>query len=336
MKESRKWDRNILFLGFWLFIDLYEIDFRGVSILLTQNYSNMKKWGVLFFMMFALVSCTNESSTNESQKTQINGYEIRSKSVFQDVNLPSFEQVTIGNLQNGKLYSETVENFSNGISQGSPITTQTHFYNGDLLISKIDNGFDRVRDFYYDASGRMVGAKMTLNISAINYYRFVYLTDNIIYFEKTLLPYNEAANTVLSRNIIEFDGNDNIIKAGRDANLDGIVENQNLFSYVNNNLASITKADGTVQNFDYSNVIDSFLVLNDKSYGKKNLRIIESEGYVNLGLQDRFQSKNILSQDLLDNTYDVLSSNFYKKKTVVRNNTEPVGQNIITTEFFFD
>lgn len=297
----------------------------------------MKKCGVLFLLIYSLVSCSNDSNSDSNAEAQITGYEVRSKSVFQDVTLPSFEQVTIGNLEHGKLYSETVENFSNGISQGSPITTQTYFYNGDLLVSQIDtHGYDRVRDFYYDASDRMVGAKMTLNGSVVNYYRFVYVTDNIIYFEKIALPYNDPATTILSRNIIEFDGNDNIIKAGRDANLDGIVENQNLFSYVNNNLASITKADGTVQNFDYSNVIDSFMVLNDKSFGKRNLRIVESEDYVAISTLTRFQSLNVLSQDLINYGYAVLSTNYYKKKTVIRASTEPAGQNTTTTEFFFD
>jgi hypothetical protein len=234
------------------------------------------------------------------------------------------------------LFSETVESFIGDVSQGNPITTQTYFYNGDLLVSQIDNlGNERVRDFYYDAANKLVGAKMTMENSSVNY-RIIHVSQNVIYFEKTSLPFNDVAATILTRNIIEFDENDNIIKAGRDVNLDGIAENENQFSYVNNNLVSITKYDGTVQNFEYSNVIDSFLVLNDKSFGKKNLRIIESEAYVALSQQAKFQSKNVLSQDLLDYTYAVLGTNFYKKKTVVRNSIEPAGQNIITTEFFFD
>ena len=249
---------------------------------------------------------------------------------------PTYETVTIGNLQNGKLFSETVESFIGDMSQGNPVTTQTYFYNGDLLVSQIDRSSDRVRDFYYDATQRMIGAKMTIQNLNVNYYRIIHVAENVIYFEKTTLPYNDAAATILSRNIIEFDENDNIIKAGRDTNLDGIAENENQFSYVNNNLVSITKYDGTVQIFEYSNVIDSFLVLNDKSYGKKNLRIIESEEYVALSQQAKFQSKNVLSQDLLDYAYAVLGTNFYKKKTVVRSSIEPAGQNIITTEFFFD
>lgn len=297
----------------------------------------MKKIGVLICMIFFLASCSSDGNSSSSLDSQITGYELRSKSVFEDVGTPTYETVTIGNLQNGKLFSETVESFIGDVSQGNPVTTQTYFYNGDLLASQIDHhGYERVRDFYYDEANRMVGAKMTLDGSSVNNYRIVHVSESIIYFEKTSLPYNDPAATILSRNIIEFDENDNIIRAGRDADLDGIAENQNQFSYINNNLVSITKYNGTVQNFDYSNVIDSFLVLNDKSYGKKNLRIIESEEYVALSQQAKFQSKNVLSQDLLDYTYAVLGTNFYKKKTVVRNSIEPAGQNIITTEFFFD
>lgn len=296
----------------------------------------MKKMSVLIFMIFFLVSCSSDGNSSSTSDSQITGYELRTKSVFEDVGTPTYEVVTTGNLQNGKLFSETVENFIGDASQGNPVTIQTYFYNGDLLVSQIDRSGDRVRDFYYDAMHRMIGAKMTIENSSVIYYRINHVTENVVYFEKTSLPYNDVAATILTRNIIEFDENDNIIKAGRDVNLDGIAENQNQFSYVNNNLASIVKFDGTVQNFEYSNVIDSFLVLNDKSYGKKNLRIIESEAYVALNQQAKFQSENVLSQDVLDNTYDVLSTNFYKKKTVVRNSIEPAGQNIITTEFFFD
>ena len=296
----------------------------------------MKKLSVLIFMIFFLASCSSDGNSGSSSDSQITGYELRSKSVFEDVGTPTYETVTIGNLQNGKLFSETVESFIGDVSQGNPITTQTYFYNGDLLVSQIDNlGNERVRDFYYDAANKLVGAKMTMENSSVNY-RIIHVSQNVIYFEKTSLPYNDVSATILTRNIIEFDENDNIIKAGRDTNLDGIAENENQFSYVNNNLVSITKYDGTVQNFEYSNVIDSFLVLNDKSYGKKNLRIIESEEYVALSQQAKFQSKNVLSQDLLDYAYAVLGTNFYKKKTVVRNSIEPAGQNIITTEFFFD
>jgi hypothetical protein len=296
----------------------------------------MKKIGVLICMIFFLASCSSDGNSSSSLDSQITGYELRSKSVFEDVGTPTYEMVTIGNLQNGKLFSETVESFIGDVSQGNPITTQTYFYNGDLLVSQIDNsGNERVRDFYYDAADKLVGAKMTMENSSVNY-RIIHVSQNVIYFEKTSLPFNDVAATIVSRNIIEFDENDNIVKAGRDANLDGIAENQNQFSYVNNNLVSITKYDGTVQNFEYSNVIDSFLVLNDKSFGKKNLRIIESENYVALGQQMKFQSKHVLSQDLLDNVYDVLSTYFYKKKTVTRESAAPNGQSIITTEFFFD
>lgn len=287
-------------------------------------------------MSLFVISCSSDSDSSSIPNSQILGYELRSKSVFENGVTPTIESLTVGNLQNGKLFSETVQNFIGDVSQGSPVTTQTYFYSGDLLVSQIDNSTDRLRDFYYDATQRIIGAKMTIENSSVNYYRINHVSDNVIYFERTSLPYNDAATVILSRNIIEFDENDNIIKAGRDANLDGIAENENQFFYVDNNLTSITKFDGTIQNFSYSNVIDSFMALNDKSYGKKNLRIIGSEGYVVLGPQAKFQSKNILSQDLLENTYDVLSTNFYKKKTVVKNYGEPQLQNTTTTEFFFN
>ncbi len=297
----------------------------------------MKKLSGLLMMIFFLVSCSNDSDSGSSNtNSQITGYELRSKSVFDDLAMPTLETVTIGNLQNGKLFSETVENFSNGVSQGSPVTTQTHFYVGEDLVKQIDHSSDRVREFYYDAEHHLIGAKMTIEGSSTSYYRIVHVSDALVYFERLSLPYTDVAATILYRNVIEFDANDNIIKAGKDNNLDGVAESPNQFLYANNNLVSITWADGTVQNFDYSNVIDSFSVLNDKSYGKRNLRVIESESYVNAVVEGKFPTVNVSSEELSAHVYDVLSTNFYKKKTVTRNSSSPAGQNVITTEFFFD
>jgi hypothetical protein len=47
-------------------------------------------------------------------------------------------------------------------------------------------------------------------------------------------------------------------------------------------------------------------------------------------------SANISSQDLLDNEYEALITNFYKKKTKVEDYNDPVMQRTTTTEFFFN
>ena len=295
----------------------------------------MKKLSVLFLMVCVLVSCTNDgSSTNDNQDAQMTGYEIRSKSVFQDPDVPTIERVTVANFQNGKPFSEAVENFQNGISDGSPVTTQTHFYNGDLLISKAEENSNRITDFYYDSGNNIIGAKMTLYNTGVNHYRFIPVSQNVVYFERISLPYDDSSATIYFRIIVEFDAHDNVIRAGRDNNQDGVAEFETQFSYVDDNLVSISRNGGTVENFAYSNVIDNFSALYDSMYGKRNGRILDSEMYVSGGPEHR--SKNIASDDLSDNVYEVMDTNYYKKRTVVKNYTDPVGQNTTTTEFFFD
>ena len=59
----------------------------------------MKKLSVLIFMIFFLASCSSDGNSSSSSDSQITGYELRSKSVFEDVGTPTYETVTIGNLQ---------------------------------------------------------------------------------------------------------------------------------------------------------------------------------------------------------------------------------------------
>lgn len=303
----------------------------------------MKKLILAGFAILFLNSCSNDDSnpTSDNSEVVISSYKITSITSYADPSASTFKSETTGNLQNGKLFSETFENFQNNVSIGAPITTQTHFYNGDLLVKQVDLSGIKTRFFYYDNQNRMIGAKMTLasdngTAPGSNFYRFTHVSSSLVYFEKISSDYNDPAAQVFSRNILEFDSNNNIIKAGADLNLDGIAENQNLFTYVGENLVSITKYDGTVSTFNYSNVIDNFFMLREKSYGKKNYRIICSEEYLLSMTNITFPSKNILSDDFNSQTFEVLENSYYKKKTKNITISIPEGQNITTTEFFFN
>jgi YD repeat-containing protein len=300
----------------------------------------MKKLILFGFLILLFSSCANDDSNNNSNDpvVSISHYVETSTSVSSTEG--EFKTIKTGNLQNGKLFSETIQEFHNGVSQGTPITSQTYFYNGDLLTSVIDNSGNRTRYFYYDNQNKLIGAKMTIGnpntSSSDNYYRFVHVSNSILYFEKISLPYDNPLAESFSRIIVEFDSNNNIIKAGRDSNLDGIAENQNQFSYENENLMAVTKYDGTVYTYGYSNVIDNFNVLSEKSYGKKNLRIILAEDFANIQSELKFPSKNLLSQELITNAYEILENSYYKKKTIIVTNEEQNWQNTRVTEFFFN
>jgi hypothetical protein len=82
----------------------------------------MKKLSFFALIVLVLVSCSNDdTSTNATNpEVTVTGYKIVSKSVSTDINNSTFENVIIGNLQNGKLFSRTLQNFTNGVSQGAP------------------------------------------------------------------------------------------------------------------------------------------------------------------------------------------------------------------------
>lgn len=300
----------------------------------------MKKLILVGFLILLFSSCTNDDSNNNSNDpvVSISHYVETSTSVSPAGG--EFKTIKTGSLQNGKLFSETFEEFHNGVSQGVPVTNQAYFYNGDLLTSVIDDSGNRTRYFYYDNQNKLIGAKMTIgnpNTSTSDYYyRFIHVSNSILYFEKISLPYDNPLAESFYRFIVEFDSNDNIIKAGSDSNFDGIAENQNQFVYENNNLVSITKYDGTVISYNYSSIIDNFWVLNEKSYGRKNIGIICADSFVYISSNNKFNSKNILTEDLVNFTYDILDNNYYKKKTRIESNEEFNWQKTTVLEFFFN
>ena len=304
----------------------------------------MKKLSLFTIIILFIISCSSNEPyivTNPISDVTISGYKITSEAIATNGGSPNFKKISIGNLLNGKLFSITTENFSAGVSLGLPVTTQEHFYNGNLLVAYISG--TRKTDFYYDSQNRLIGAKLTLNfnnpllLQGYNYYRFTHISNSIVYFEKTSLPYNDPSLVVSSRNILEFDTNDNLIKVGGDANFDGISENQKQFTYFNNNIVTSQIQGQAIINYTYSDVIDTFAILNEKSFGKKNLRIICSEvsTFFN-AIETQNLSKQLLSQEVIDNNYEVLSNNYYKKKTKLINFPQSNYTESIITEFFFN
>lgn len=286
-------------------------------------------------------SCDNDSpnnNTNNDPGVVMTGYKINSQSNYTDVNGVIFKGIRIGNIVNNKLFSESNENFLNGVSQGV-LTQQNYFYADNLLITAKEN--DNKKDFFYDVNQNLIGINWTLlNLSNPSqqsvtiYYRFLYHPNNIVFVERITLPYNDPAAQIEKRSVIQFDSNNNIIKAGMDYNLDGVMDGINQFFYTNDNLTSIHRSDGTTLTFDYSNVVDNFMILNYNSYGKKVYRLLNSESYSMLASGIERQSKNLTNQEASDATYEILSNNYYKKKTktMVYAGTD---SNTTTTEFFF-
>lgn len=294
----------------------------------------MRKIGCIFLGLLFLASCSNDD--NEVQVSDvITGYKITSTTDYDDSSLPDYKMITTGILVDGKLHSESVEAFVNNVSTGPAITQQEYFYTNGLL-THIETSGTHQDDYFYDSQNRFVGAQRNYTSGGELNYRFIHQSATTVYCERLNLPYNDPNAVVSNRMILNFDGNNNVISAGFDNDLDGVITNLYSYSYVNNNLVSVQKPDGTIVNYDYSGVIDTNNKLRELSFGKRVLRMICSENYCNGTVFDLNYSKNINSDAVISEAYEVLPNNYYNKKTKVTSLYNPNAQHTDETEFFFE
>lgn len=295
----------------------------------------MKNLSFYALIFLILVSCSNDGSDTSTVNPEvtIKGYKITSISTYSDASRPTTKIETTGNLQDGKLFSETYENFSGGVSQGAPVTVQYYFYEKNLLSSVVFD--DDTKSFYYDNQKNLIGVERKSSKGSISY-RYVHQTNNVVFCERLNLPYSNPSAQVINRNIIVFDQNSNVVNAGSDNDLNGKMDKQYQYFYTNDNLTSILTPDGSIKTFEYSNVIDNFSFLRRSSYGEKVEGLLNSEAYAYCkdGL-DKL-SRNLSKEDLLNETYQVSDGNYYKKKTLAKYSEFYKVTNITTTEFFFN
>jgi hypothetical protein len=294
----------------------------------------MKKLVLVCSILFFMTSCSNDDDAVQSTAA-ISGYKITTNSNYDDVSNTDYKRVITGNLANGKLFSTTTTYFENNIVIGTPETVQRYFYTNNLL-TQIHLGGNYYDNYFYDSQNRFVGATRIYDDGSTLYYRFVHQNNNTVYCERINLPYNNPSALASQRMILNFDQNDEVISAGYDNDFDGIVSNLYAYTYSNGNMSTVHKPDGTVINYDYSNVVDSYYVLAEGSYGKKVLRLICSEGFCSGTANDFKYSINVTQQDTQEYIYQTLPNNFYNKKAKVESLTNPTGVYTYETEFFFD
>lgn len=309
----------------------------------------IKKYSLLvLFATLFLTSCSSDTNSNDtdSQVEQgpiIQSFKFTLNMAPFDHNATVREILLMGSINENRIQNTTYEFFIEGVSQGAAIDQGRYEYNSnDYLISfndDIEQNND-VKEYAYDGNGNVVGLTWTLNGSP-QYYRIVHPSPNITYFERISLPYSDP-NTVASyRHILEFDDNDNVIKAGRDSNFDDILDLENIFTYdSNNNLINVQMANGDNVTFTYSSIINTQQYLEDKTYGRKLARIIYAEKYghneVAGFLNDLIEkSYNITTQATTEAEYEVLDNNLYYKKTEFGVNSLGTLTETRTTEYYF-
>ncbi len=299
----------------------------------------------IFAMSLLFTACSSDDDNNQQQEdtTQldpvITGSKITFLGVPTDQNAPVFKEILTTTINNNKKQLAVREFFRDDISYG--ITTQAVYtFNADGKISKFAreeaNG-QIVREYFYDDQQRLIGANLGAE-TPYRYFRFPQISENITYFEEISLPYNDPNAEVRSRYIIQFDENDNIIKAGKDFDFDGNMEGENNFQYdSNNNLISGQMASGETFSIAYSSIIDTEQYLQDNTFGKKMNRILCGEWFGGTSthyFNDGAQSFNVTLEESQQNIFETLSNNFYFKKTM-RVDNNPDIEETYTHEYTF-
>ncbi|GGD14642.1 hypothetical protein [Flavobacterium orientale] len=305
----------------------------------------------LFVSVFFVLSCSEENGNTLNQFTNqtITGYTFVTESIYQDnPDIQSYKKINTGTVVNNKITTVTSETFFNGISNGVNLAYEYIYDNSGRIQSHIIYGgpeIDVKYDFFYE--NNLVVAMDKHFLGGVLNYRVVNPSQNVVYFEKLTESHLNPAAQALFRHIVHFDQNQNIIKAGRDNNFDGVMDNENNFVYQNNNLISAQFPDVTTT-YEYSPIINTDSFLHLSSFGKLNYLVMCAEqfstpnynsSYFNTESYGRSNINfNLSVGQSLEGTITVNNQNFIqsKVKTTQISTEEFNGQNTETTTYFFE
>ena len=293
-------------------------------------------------ILFTACSSDDDNSQQPEETTQldpvITGAKITYLGVPEDPNASVVKAINTTTINDNKKQLMVREFFRDDISYGFT-TQEVYEFNASgtvAVFTREEVNGQIVREYFYDNQQRLVGANLGAE-TPYRYFRFPHISENISYFEEISLPYNDPNTEVRRRYILEFDENDNIIKAGKDFDFDGNMDGVNSFQYNNNNLISGQMASGENFTVAYSSIIDTEEYLLDKTFGKKMNRILCGElfgGTSTHYFKEGAKSFNVTHEESQQNTFETLSNNFYFKK-IVTVNGNPNLEESYTTEFTF-
>lgn len=255
---------------------------------------------LIFLTLF--LSCSSDDS--EIVSTSIDYFTEELKG-FNGSTLTSYSKERY-DLQDGKYFKRTSTDFT-----GNSIAFQTHYYNEEGLLK---DEFTNMEAHYSYIGQQLVGMTYSNTGGNYNYRRFVAISATTYYIEVLDAPYLDAAAQITQRFIVEFDGNEDVISIGEDANLDGIVDAATYFTYQNGDLVSVQEPNGTIHNYIYSDTVNNYNAIVEKTYGKKSRRLIFIQEYLDVVANSGLVQSTHLKQSAFDNTqYQILSNNYVKK-----------------------
>ncbi len=252
-----------------------------------------------FLLLLLLASCSSDDDKNDIVSTNIDYFTEDTKIFDGSAWSHSKERY---DLQDGKYFKRTY------ISDGNT-PFQTHYYSNGLLTREYSN---MAAQYIY--SGQQLIAMSYDFGGEQQFRRFVAMTSNIYYIEVLTAAYDDPQAQLTQRFIEEFDSNDDVIAVGEDANLDGVMDAPIHFTYQNGDLVAAQDSNGNVHNYSYSDTIDNYNAITEKTYGKKSRRLIFIQEYLNIMLGSGLSRSTHLKQSAFNNTqYQILPNNYVKK-----------------------
>ena len=281
---------------------------------------------ILFFSLF-IFSCSSDDNgkitdeNNQEANIVISNVKTSYRGVPEDPNASVHK--TIGNspLVNNQFQKTTLESFSDGVSQNVYIGNEYFYYNNGSLrkLNSTFQGEDETRDFVYDENSNLKQVVWQV-LGESKYYIFTEISPKKYYFEWLTLPLDDPSTEIVSRIIVEFDDNQNIVKAGRDNDRNGTMDYKNIFEYSSDNdLIAVHFNNGEIHNIEYTDIVDTESFIQDETFGKKTGRLMSAQIYAlsNIeSIKNLSHSYHLSKEKFFDADYEVLDNGFFKKRTI--------------------
>lgn len=282
----------------------------------------------LAWLAFFTVSCSSDDSDGQ-QAGNMAYYTVAYKTVSNGTIDPLSQSLTRANLVNNRLFSETR---LDPVTFAEMESIQLYHYEGSRLVS-VNTGFT-FEEFLYDASGQVVARNYYDDTMNNNFQKYTFQPGNMVYVEGLSAAYGNPDSEVISRTIVQFDAEDNLIAAGFDDNMDGVMDATKTYTYENGNLVT-ADIGSEVRHFTFSDIRNNFSYLYDNTFGKKLYRLRSANQYALGAVYNAdMHSRNLTTEALDWSEYERADGGFYSKS--IHAYTFGGGYSTTTTEFHFN
>lgn len=226
-------------------------------------------------------------------------------------------------LDENKYSTGTKDFFVNDEPTSSTIGTAYLYNDAGFITNEISSTDDYSREYFYDSNNNLIAANQHLPGGAINYFRFISQSNNVYYHERLTLPHSDPATEIERRIIFKLSNQELITSAGRDTDLDGVLDHEHTFTYsAEGNLLSVSDANETIT-ITYTDIIDTASYIQEQMFGRRNFSIIHAETFGRSSLTEIIKNSHSYHVSTTEEAmaeFEVNEDGFYTMKTYPENN----------------